>query len=55
MRLHEEGFHLSGIVLLGNDQLTAERIAEVRALAREEDWRLDAVDVTLAASPLDKA
>ncbi len=47
VRLHEEGLHLSGIVLLRNRTLTAAQIEEVRAIARALDWRLDRVDVSL--------
>jgi divalent metal cation (Fe/Co/Zn/Cd) transporter len=47
VRLHEEGLHLSGIVLLRNRTLTAAQVEEVRAIARALDWRLDRVDVSL--------
>ncbi|ADV28027.1 hypothetical protein Psesu_2192 [Pseudoxanthomonas suwonensis 11-1] len=47
VRLHEEGFHLSGIVLLDNASLGAEQAEEIRQLARSMNWRVDAVDVTL--------
>ncbi|WP_372012483.1 cation transporter [Pseudoxanthomonas sp. 10H] len=50
VRLHEEGMHLSGIVLLDNPRLDAAQIAEVRAVARDEDWRLDQVDVSLVVA-----
>jgi len=48
VRLHEEGFHLSGIVLLDNASLTAAQAEEIRHLARSMNWRTDAVDVTCA-------
>jgi divalent metal cation (Fe/Co/Zn/Cd) transporter len=55
VRLHEEGLHLSGIVLLDNDDVSAAQVAEVRALARSVHWRLDHIDVSLrtddAAAP----
>jgi len=47
VRLHEEGFHLSGIVLLDNASLSAAQAEEIRQLARSMNWRIDAVDVTL--------
>ncbi|ADV28026.1 cation diffusion facilitator family transporter [Pseudoxanthomonas suwonensis 11-1] len=47
VRLHEEGFHLSGIVLLDNASLSAAQAEEIRQLARSMNWRVDAVDVTL--------
>ena len=50
VRLHEEGFHLSGIVLLGNRTLTAAQVEEVRAIAHAIDWRLDQIDVSLDTS-----
>ncbi|WP_202845538.1 cation transporter [Luteimonas saliphila] len=50
VRLHEEGFNLSGIVLLGNRTLTAAQVEEVRAIAHAIDWRLDQIDVSLDTS-----
>lgn len=47
VRLHEEGFHLSGIVLLDNTSLSAAQAEEIRQLARSMNWRVDAVDVAL--------
>ena len=47
VRLHEEGFHLSGIVLLHNRTLTAAQVEEVRAIAQALDWRLDQIDVSI--------
>ena len=49
VRLHEEGFHLSGTVMLGNCTLTAAQLEEVRAIAHALDWRLDHIVVTLRA------
>lgn len=46
VRLHEEGFHLSGIVLLDNASLSAAQAQEIRQLARDLHWRLDQVDVS---------
>lgn len=50
VRLHEEGLHLSGIVLLRNRTLTAAQVEEVRAIAQAVDWRLDQIDVSIATS-----
>src|SRR5690606_19425351 len=50
VRLHEEGFHLSGIVLLHNRTLTAAQVAEVRAIAQALDGRLDQIDVSIRTS-----
>jgi len=47
VRLHEEGLHLSGIVLLRNRTLTAAQLEEVRAIAQAVDWRLDQIDVSI--------
>ncbi|WP_125077244.1 cation transporter [Pseudoxanthomonas sp. SGT-18] len=51
VRLHEEGFHLSGIVLLDSPGLDAEQVEEVRAVARRLHWRLDQIDVSVVARP----
>lgn len=48
VRLHEEGFHLSGVVLLDNRQVDAGQVREIRELACAMDWRLDQIDVALA-------
>ena len=48
VRLHEEGLHISGTLLLGNQTLTAAQIEEVRAIAHALHWRLDRIDVSLA-------
>lgn len=50
VRLHEEGLHLSGIILLRNRTLTAAQVEEVRAIAQAVDWRLDQIDVSIATS-----
>lgn len=47
VRLHEEGLHLSGIILLRNRTLTAAQVEEVRAIAQAVDWRLDQIDVSI--------
>ncbi len=47
VRLHEEGLHLSGIILLHNRNLTAAQVEEVRAIAQALDWRLDRIDVSI--------
>ncbi|MGJ4730289.1 cation transporter [Luteimonas sp. SDU101] len=51
VRLHEEGLHLSGIVLLHNPSLTAAQVEEVRAIAQAVDWRLDQIDVSICTPP----
>ena len=51
VRLHEEGLHLSGVVLLRNRMLTAAQVEEVRAIAQAIDWRLDQIDVSISTSP----
>ena len=48
VRLHEEGFRLSGVVLLDNPQVSIEQAEEIRSVARALHWRLDAVVVSLA-------
>ena len=48
VRLHEEGLHVSGIILLHNPTLTAAQVEEVRAIAQAIDWRLDQIDVSIA-------
>src|SRR5690606_32968585 len=48
VRLHEEGFHLSGVVLLHNRELSTAQVGEIRELVRRVHWRLDQVDVCLA-------
>src|SRR5690606_16878610 len=48
VRLHEEGLHVSGIILLHNRTLTAAQVEEVRAIAQAIDWRLDQIDVSIA-------
>ena len=50
VRLHEEGLHLSGLILLRNRTLTAAQVEEVRAIAQAVDWRLDQIDVSIATS-----
>ncbi len=50
VRLHEEGLHLSGIILLRNRTLTAAQVEEVRAIAQAVDWRLDQIDVSIMTS-----
>ena len=50
VRLHEEGLHLSGIILLSNRTLTAAQVEEVRAIAQAVDWRLDQIDVSIMTS-----
>ena len=50
VRLHEEGLHLSGIVLLRNRTLTAAQVEEVRAIAQAMDWRLDQIDVSITTA-----
>lgn len=47
VRLHEEGLHLSGVILLHNRNLTAAQVEEVRAIAQALDWRLDRIDVSI--------
>lgn len=47
VRLHEEGLHLSGVVLVRNRTLTAAQVDEVRTIARALDWRLDCIDVSI--------
>ena len=47
VRLHEEGLHVSGLVMLRNRTFTAAQAEEVRAAARAVDWRLDQIDVSL--------
>jgi divalent metal cation (Fe/Co/Zn/Cd) transporter len=48
VRLHEEGLHLSGVVLLRNRTLTAAQVEEVRAIAQAVDWRMDQIDVSIS-------
>ncbi len=48
VRLHEEGFRLSGVVLLDNTTIDADQVRQIQALARRLHWRLDAVVVSLA-------
>lgn len=50
VRLHEEGLHISGTLLLGNRTLTAAQVEEVRAIARAVHWRFDRIDVSLGAA-----
>lgn len=54
VRVHEEGFHLSGIVLIGNRTLTAAQVEEVRAIAHALDWRFDQIDVSLSGGVPDR-
>lgn len=49
VRLHEEGLHLSGVVMVGNRALSAAQVDEVRTIARAIHWRLDQIDVSLEA------
>ena len=51
VRLHEEGLHLSGVVLLRNRTLTAAQVEEVRAIAQAVDWRLDRIEVSICTPP----
>ena len=50
VRLHEEGFRLSGTVLLGNRTLDAKQVREVSDLAQALHWRFDRIVVSLQAS-----
>ncbi len=55
VRLHEEGLHLSGVVVLDNPQLSAAQAAQIRQLVRRVHWRMDQVDVCLAADDANPA
>lgn len=48
VRMHEEGLRISGVVLLGNRELTEAQVEEVRAIAHDLHWRFDRIDVSLA-------
>lgn len=48
VRLHEEGVHISGVVLLDNHSLTRQQISEIRFVAHALDWRLDQIEVSLS-------
>ncbi len=47
VRLHEEGFRLSGVVLLDNPQVSLEQAEEIRSVARALHWRLDRIEVAV--------
>ncbi len=50
VRLHEEGFHLSGVVVLDNPSLSTAQAEEITRVVRAAHWRLDQVDVCLATA-----